>query len=194
MISSTVKSLYDLKKQYEYNIIKKLITRHKVIVLYSPIQTINQSIMESKTIASFCNVVNTEQILKDNLKIVSDLLQAIENGQHQYYGLVKEIIDNIIVYFVKMAKYERTKFKHGRFIFVTNCFKFFEMSKCKKYIIMPDISLINLSENDQTRRNSIMLGMNEIRRDDKKKYFEIITLEELDDIIIKKILKPKKQQ
>lgn len=192
MISATVKSLYDLKKQYEYNILKKLITRHKVILLYSPIQTINSAIIESKIINSFCNVVNTEQILKDNLKPIGDLLLGIENGQKQYYSLVKEIIDNIIVYFVKMSKYE-SRFKHRKFIFVTSSFKLFEMCKCRKYIIMPDVSLINLHETDQTRRNSVMIGMSEIRRD-KYKFFEIDTLEMLDDIIIKKIIKPKKSQ
>lgn len=191
MISATVKNLYDLKKQYEYNILKKLVTRHKVILLYSPIININNSIVESRAINSFCNVINTENILKDNLKPISDLLMGIENGQRQYYNLVKEIIDNIIVYFVKMSKYE-SRFKHNKFIFVTNSFKLFEMFKGKKYIIMPDISLINLHETDQTRRNSVMIGMNEIRRD-KYKYFEIDTLEMLDDIIIKRIIKPKKQ-
>jgi hypothetical protein len=119
------------------------------------------------------------------------MLKGIENGNRQYFQLVKEIINNIIVYFVKMAKYDKT-FKHRKFIFVTNSLKFFEMAECKKYILMPDSSLINLYETDQTRRNSILLGLNEIQETKQNKYFHDESIDEIKDIIIKKIIKPKK--
>lgn len=191
MINTAVRQLYDIKKAHEYNIFKKLLTRSKVTILYSPLQCITQSVIENRTINSFTNVINGDTILKDNLKIIDDMLKGIENGQRQYFTLVKEIINNIVVYFVKMAKYDKT-FKHRNFIFVTNSFKFFEMSKCKKFILMPDTSLINLHEADQTRRNSIVIGLNEIQKTKQNKCFHIETIEELEETIIKRIIKPKK--
>ena len=190
MISATVKNLYDLKKQCEYNIIKKLMTRHKICIVYSPLSAITQNIMESKAINNFVNVVHTDQILKDSLKIISDLLNGIENGQRQYFDLIRELVNNVIIYFVKMAKYE-TKYKNKKFLFVTNSIKFYEMSKCKKFILMPDFAMINFYENNQEKRNSLMINMNEIKK--SYKYFDVLTTDELDDIIIKKIIKPKKQ-
>lgn len=191
MISATVKNLYDLKKQCEYNILKKLMTRQKIKIVYSPLSSITQNILDSKAINNFINVVHTDQIFKDNLKSLGDLLYGIENGQRQYFNLISELVNNVIIYYVKMAKYE-PKYKNKKFIIVTNSYKFFEMSKCKKFILMPDYSMINFYETDQTKRNNMMININEIEKVKHLKYFQVLTTDEIDNIIIKKIIKPKK--
>lgn len=194
MTSKNVRELFALKWEYRTNVFERFLASRKTNILYCPV-LINQ-IMSSTGIKNFVNIVTIESII-DTLpesykKLFNETLTNIESGEQWSIKLMKEIIRNLITYFIKTTQYD-TQFKKSKFLLITNRFKLFELTQCKKACLVPDLGLINQYIQDEKIKSSSLFIISEIRRKENYKYYDIDNIENLDEIVIKKILKIKKK-